>query len=109
MLKILDETFDPEKVQWTRPEGGMFLWATLPKFMSTRRMFKYAVDANVAYVTGRAFFPTGGGENCMRLNFTHATDEKIVEGIGRLWEVIQSEMKRQEEKPVLDLEEGITI
>jgi len=109
MFKSLDETFDPEKVDWTRPEGGMFLWATLPKFMSTRRMFKYAVDANVAYVTGKAFFPTGGGENCMRLNFTHASDEKIVEGVERLWEVIQSEMERQAEKPVLDFEDGITI
>jgi DNA-binding transcriptional MocR family regulator len=72
-------------------------------------MFKYAVDANVAYVTGKAFFPTGGGDNCMRLNFTHATDEKIVEGINNLWEVIKSEMVRQAEKPVLDLEEGISI
>ena len=109
MLDTMDEVFDPEVVEWTRPEGGMFTWATLPEYMSTRRMFKYAVDNNVAYVMGKAFYPTGGGDNCMRLNFTHPTDEKIVEGIHLLWDVIQSELKRQAEKPMLELEEGITI
>lgn len=109
MLETIENTFDKDKVQWTKPEGGMFLWVTLPEFMSTRRMFKYAVDNNVAYVTGKAFFPDGGGENCMRLNFTHATDEKIKEGVQRLWEVIQSEMERQAEKPVIDFDSSVAI
>lgn len=109
MLKALDEHFTMDEVHWTKPEGGMFLWVTMPEYMSSRRMFKYAIKEKVAYVTGGAFFPNGGGDNCMRLNFTHATDENIDIGIEKLAGVIEKELVRQKEEPVIDLETPITL
>jgi len=89
MLKAMEEYF-PEGVKWTRPEGGLFLWVTLPEYIDTREMFKDAIKNKVAYVVGTAF---AGGKNTMRLNFSYPSDEEIVEGIKRLGEVIESRMK----------------
>ncbi len=89
MLKAMEEYF-PEGVKWTRPEGGLFLWVTLPEYIDTREMFKDAIKNKVAYVVGTAF---AGGKNTMRLNFSYPSDEEIVEGIKRLGEVIKSRMK----------------
>ncbi len=83
MLEAMEKHF-PKGVSWTRPEGGMFLWVTLPEGMDTRALFDKAVAMKVAYVPGEYFFPTGGGENTMRLNFSNATPEMIRIGIQRL-------------------------
>jgi len=88
MLEALDKYF-PEGCRWTRPHGGMFLWATLPEHIDTKEMFNDALKEKVAYVHGRAFYVDGGGSNAMRLNFSNPSDENITEGIKRLGKVIE--------------------
>jgi 2-aminoadipate transaminase len=83
MLGAMEEFFPPE-VRWTRPAGGLFLWATTPESLNTADLLKDAVAQKVAFVPGDAFHPNGGGHNTMRLNFSNAKDEMIVEGIRRL-------------------------
>lgn len=90
MIKAMEEYFPPE-VRWTRPEGGMFLWVTLPAYMNTKEMFKAALQENVAYVHGGAFY-TEGGENHMRINFSYVDNERIIEGVKRLASVIKAHM-----------------
>lgn len=86
------ETHFPPQVHWTRPQGGLFLWATLPAGMDTTALFPTAVAQNVAYVPGPSFFPDASGRNTMRLNFSNATPERIEEGIARLGKVLREEM-----------------
>jgi 2-aminoadipate transaminase len=88
MLKAMKEHF-PDGVDWTRPEGGMFLWVIMPEKLNAQELLKKAIELKVAYVPGSAFFPSGGGENTMRLNFSNATSEMIQEGIARLGRVIK--------------------
>ena len=88
MLDAMEELFPPG-VQWTRPQGGLFLWGMLPKGMDSTEIFKVAVQRNVAFVPGVSFYATGGGENTMRLNFSYANPEKIKIGIERLAEVLK--------------------
>jgi len=89
MLDTLQEHM-PEEVRWTHPMGGLFLWATLPPKVNTSDLLKEAVKMRVAFVPGQPFFPRGGGENTMRLNFSNATPEKINEGIARLGSVVKN-------------------
>lgn len=79
----------PAGVRWTHPQGGLFLWATLPEEMDTAQIFTEAIKEKVAFVPGASFFPCGGGHNTMRLNFSYATTEQIEEGVGRLARVIR--------------------
>jgi len=83
MLEAMEEYF-PDGVKWTRPQGGMFLWVTLPEGLDASELFRKAVEQKVAYVPGVAFFPNSGGENTMRMNYSNANPEKIREGIARL-------------------------
>jgi DNA-binding transcriptional MocR family regulator len=83
------ERFFPAHVCWTRPEGGIFLWVTLPGDMDAGRMFDRAVAEKVVYVPGANYFANGGGKNTMRLNFSAYGEEIISEGIHRLAHVIQ--------------------
>jgi len=83
MLKTMEECF-PAEVSWTRPQGGLFLWATTPESINTVDLLKDAIQQKVAFVPGHSFHPNGGGHNTMRLNFSNATEEQIVEGIRRL-------------------------
>ena len=83
----------PKGVTWTEPTGGMFLWVTLPGGCDTVRMFDRALEKNVAYVIGKAFYAEDDGHNTMRLNFSHATLEEIEEGVKRLGVTIEEEMK----------------
>lgn len=92
MLDALDEHM-PTGVHWTHPEGGLFLWVTLPEKINTTNMMPEAIKEKVAYVPGESFFPRGGGQNTMRLNFSYANDEKINEGIARLGTVIKKALK----------------
>ena len=88
MLAALDRHM-PEGTRWTRPDGGMFLWITLPERFNTTDLLQQAIERNVAFVPGGAFHANGGGENTMRLNFSNATPEMIREGISRLGEAIR--------------------
>lgn len=91
MLDALEE-FMPSGVTWTRPQGGLFLWVKLPEHVNTAEMLPKAVEKKVAYVPGAPFFPNGGGENTMRLNFSYCKPETIIEGISRLGEVVHQQL-----------------
>lgn len=92
MLDSLAEHM-PSEIHWTRPVGGLFLWITLPEYMNSADILLKAVEQKVAFVPGESFFPCGGGQNTMRLNFSNANPEKINEGISRLAKVIKLAMK----------------
>ena len=83
MLECLDK-YMPEKVKWTRPDGGLFLFVPLPEGYDTTELFKMAIDQNVAFVIGEAFHCDNSGKNTMRLNFSFMDDANIEEGIKRL-------------------------
>ena len=83
MLASLEEYFPPE-VQWTHPQGGLFLWVTVPESIDTAELLKDALHQKVAFVPGHSFHPNGGGTNTMRLNFSNAGDDMIREGIRRM-------------------------
>jgi 2-aminoadipate transaminase len=87
MLGAMDTYFPPE-VEWTQPEGGLFLWGTVTLGMNTTELLKEAVKEKVAFVPGAPFHTCGGGENTMRLNFSNATPDAIREGISRLGKVL---------------------
>lgn len=91
MLAALSEHF-PETVQWTRPQGGLFLWATLPQELDTAKLLPRALEAGVGFVPGVSFHALGGGANTMRLNFSNATPENIHEGIRRLGNVLEASL-----------------
>jgi len=88
MLRGLEREM-PAGVQWTHPQGGLFLWVTLPEGLDTSEIFTDAVKEKVAFVPGASFFPHGGGHNTMRLNFSFSNPEQIEEGIKRLARVIR--------------------
>ncbi|WP_297507788.1 PLP-dependent aminotransferase family protein [Thermococcus sp.] len=92
MLEALEE-FMPESVEWTRPDGGMFVWVTLPEGIDSKLMLEKAVSKGVAYVPGEAFFAHREVKNALRLNFTYVPEEKIREGVKRLAEVIEGEIR----------------
>lgn len=92
MLALMEELFPPG-VTWTRPKGGLFLWVSLPEGMDTTELLRRAVELKVAFVPGTSFYPHGGGENTMRINFSNATPEQIEEGVKRLAAVIRAEME----------------
>lgn len=80
MLEMLEKTM-PDGISWTRPEGGLFLFLTLPEDFDSVKFYDTALDAGVAYVAGSFFHPDGGGLNTMRLNFSFMTEDRIREGI----------------------------
>jgi len=88
MLDAMEELFPPG-VQWTKPQGGLFLWGMLPKGMNTTEMFKVAVQRKVAFVPGTSFYALGGGENTMRLNFSYSNPDQIQIGIERLGNLLK--------------------
>ena len=92
MLDALAE-FMPREVHWTHPEGGLFVWATLPSYLDATAMLPRAVAKNVAYVPGEGFYANGEGKNCMRLNFSFVEPERIRRGIELLSEVVRERME----------------
>ncbi|MEI7556891.1 PLP-dependent aminotransferase family protein [Candidatus Chlorohelix sp.] len=93
MLQSLQDFF-PEGVRWTKPKGGMFLWVRLPEGMDSSELLKIAIERKFAFVPGRSFFPNGGGENTMRLNFSNSTPQKIREGIRLLGELLKEHISQ---------------
>ncbi|MDX2415739.1 MAG: aminotransferase class I/II-fold pyridoxal phosphate-dependent enzyme, partial [Bacteroidales bacterium] len=79
----------PAGVSWTHPEGGLFLFITLPESMNADEVFKNAVEKNVAFVTGSVFYCDDTGKNTMRINFSFAGEDQIEVGIERLAGVIR--------------------
>jgi 2-aminoadipate transaminase len=82
--------FLPHDAHCTKPDGGMFLWVTLPPQLSAIDLFNRSIETGVAFVPGAAFHASGGGENTMRLNFSNCDEQKIIEGIRRIGASIES-------------------
>jgi 2-aminoadipate transaminase len=80
LLSLLEEHM-PAGVRWTHPEGGLFLFLTMPDGFDAVRFYDKALDAGVAYVAGEFFHPDRSGKNTMRLNFSFMSHERITEGI----------------------------
>lgn len=80
LLRLLEEHM-PEGVSWTHPEGGLFLFLTMPEGFDAVKFYDTALDAGVAYVAGEFFHPDGIGKNTMRMNFSFMTPERIAEGV----------------------------
>jgi 2-aminoadipate transaminase len=92
MLDALADHFPPQ-AQWTRPGGGLFIWATLPDFIDTTDLLARALRDNVAFVPGEAAFLDGRGRASMRLNFSASDEESIREGIRRIGEVVTEQVR----------------
>jgi 2-aminoadipate transaminase len=88
LLSLLEEHM-PENVSWTRPEGGLFLFLTMPEGFDAVSFYDVALDAGVAYVAGEFFHPDRSGKNTMRLNFSFMSPEKITEGVKLLAKLLK--------------------
>jgi Transcriptional regulators containing a DNA-binding HTH domain and an aminotransferase domain (MocR family) and their eukaryotic orthologs len=88
MLKAMEKEF-PAGVQFTHPKGGLFTWVELPSWMNARDVLVKSLEKKVAFVPGGAFYPNGGMENTMRLNFSNMPEDRIEIGIKRLANVLQ--------------------
>jgi len=92
MLDALADHFPPQ-AEWTRPSGGLFIWATLPDFIDTTDLLARALRENVAFVPGEAAFLDGRGRSSMRLNFSGSGEDAIREGIRRIGEVVTEQVQ----------------
>ena len=93
MLDALEANF-PTTARWTKPAGGMFVWAELPEEVDTRELLVEAVAEKVAFVPGQSFHADGSGRNTMRLNFSNVTPERLKVGIGRLGRAIERRLSK---------------
>ncbi len=89
MLEAMDE-FMPDGVKYTRPEGGMFLWVELPEGANARVVLERCIKEKVAFVPGDSFYPNGGHENTMRVNYSVSSSEQIRTGVERMARVIRA-------------------
>ena len=92
-LCTMDRCFPPETgVIWTKPEGGLFLWVTLPEGIDTAELFLDAIKYKVAFVPGNVFFGENPAKNMMRINFSFASKEEIETAVGRLSECVRNRL-----------------
>jgi 2-aminoadipate transaminase len=91
MLDAMAEHF-PREAHWTHPQGGLFIWATMPDYIDTTDLLARALQENVAFVPGRAAYLDGRGGSSMRLNFSGVPEDQIREGIRRIGEVIHEQV-----------------
>jgi 2-aminoadipate transaminase len=82
----------PEGVSWTEPEGGLFLFVTLPAHLDADEIFLKAIEKNVAFVAGSSFYCNNSVHNTMRINFSFSNNEAIEEGVKRISQVICEEL-----------------
>jgi len=90
LLLSLLQTYMPEGVKWTRPEGGLFLFLTLPEGFDAVKFYDKALEAGVAYVAGEFFYPDRRGKNTMRLNFSFMSPERMTEGLKLLADLLRA-------------------
>jgi 2-aminoadipate transaminase len=83
----------PHETEWTRPEGGMFVWATLPEYIDTSDLLARALREHVAFVPGRAAFLDGRGGSSMRLNFAGISEDDMREGVRRIGKVVSEQVQ----------------
>ena len=91
MLSLLEREF-PEGASWTHPDGGLFLWVTLPEHIDTAKIMPEVVARKVAYIPGHSFFAAGGVTNTLRLNYSNSNEEKIVTGMKLMGEVLREQV-----------------
>jgi 2-aminoadipate transaminase len=91
MLDALAEHL-PAEAEWTRPQGGLFVWATLPDYIDTTDLLARALQENVAFVPGRAAFLDGRGGSSMRLNFSGVSEDEIREGVRRIGKIVREQV-----------------
>jgi len=91
MLDALAEHF-PADVTWTHPEGGFFVWVTLPGHLDTKPLLAEAVERGVTFVPGSDFYPAGQGSNSLRLAFCYEEPAQIAEGVRRIAEVLEDKL-----------------
>ena len=91
MLEAMDKHF-PEGVRWTKPEGGMFIWVTLPEYMDSKQLLDEAIQQNVAFVPGGPFYANNPEKNTLRLSFVTVSPERINEGIEKLGKLIKAKL-----------------
>jgi 2-aminoadipate transaminase len=92
MIEALEEHF-PAQATWTHPEGGLFVWATLPEYIDTGDLLAKALRENVAFVPGRSAYVDGRGHSSMRLNFSGGTEDEIREGVRRIGGVVREQVQ----------------
>jgi len=94
MLEALGQ-YIPEhpEIKWTKPDGGLFLWMSFPEYVDTEKMFMQAIEENVAYVIGSAFYANSGGNNALRINFSYPSEKQIDEGVQRLARAVKTQLK----------------
>jgi 2-aminoadipate transaminase len=92
MLEALRTHF-PAEATWTEPEGGLFIWATLPDYIDTNDLLAKALRADVAFVPGQGAYVDGRGTHSMRLNFSGVGEEEIREGVRRIGKVIAEQVE----------------
>jgi 2-aminoadipate transaminase len=93
MLRSIEEHF-PADAHYTRPAGGLFVWAELPRDIDTRELLLDAIEQKVAFVPGQGFHADGSGTNTMRLNFSNVPPDKLQAGVQRLGHAIQRRLER---------------
>ncbi|MBB6480712.1 PLP-dependent aminotransferase family protein [Spirochaeta isovalerica] len=92
MMESIEKYF-PEEAKWTYPSGGLFTWVVVPESIDTKELMERTLEeTKVAYVPGASFFPNGGVHNTLRLNFSNMPEDKIVEGIRRLGDLLKKEI-----------------
>jgi len=92
MLRALDEHLS-DVARWSKPDGGVFVWVSLPERLDTTEMFHQAIERQVAYIPGGVFSVDGSTKNALRLNFSNVKPEAIEEGVARLADVILTALK----------------
>jgi 2-aminoadipate transaminase len=91
-VKTMEKAF-PKGITFTRPQGGLFSWVELPENINARDVLVKCLEKNVAYVPGGSFFPNSGKENTFRINFSNMPEDRIVEGLERLADVLNEFVK----------------
>lgn len=87
MIQCIKNYF-PKNIEYTLPDGGLFIWVELPSNVDSTEVFTKSIANNVAFVPGNPFFPNGGFKNTFRLNYSNMPDDRIIEGIKRLGKVL---------------------
>jgi 2-aminoadipate transaminase len=92
-LQTMEKFFPPEMgVTWTKPEGGLFLWVTVPEHIDTNDLFMEAIKFKVAFVPGDAFYGENPAKNHLRINFSFASKEQLAEAVKRLSDCIKTQL-----------------
>lgn len=92
MLKAMEEYF-PASVSWSKPEGGLFVWVTLPEDVNAKELLNVCVEHKVIFIAGAAFYPNGGHYNTFRMSFASMDEDVMVEGIRRIGDAMKEFLK----------------